>query len=157
MISRLETIGYGFQKSYKNKPSGNLKRQISRPGRGKPRARTRSFIRNGDRFGVDYSLIGKKKDVKVDQEKWVLEVENREGFSRPHSLNIPRSKLREMNDLSRVNDKKHYGNPFQQKIAKVLQAINNQKHHTHKRKDPSKGLRNDSNKKIHSFQRIPNL
>lgn len=62
VVSKLETFGYGYQKSYKDRPKGNLKRTVSKPKR--KRAKTKSLIRSKDNLGIDYAVVNKKNEKK---------------------------------------------------------------------------------------------
>lgn len=58
VISKLETFGYGYQKSFKAKAAGNLKRQISID----KKARAKSLIKHKDNYGIDYAVTESRKD-----------------------------------------------------------------------------------------------
>ena len=54
VINKLEKFGYGYQKTFKTKTQGNLKRQVSIGKRGKKKAK--SLIRNKENLGIDYAI-----------------------------------------------------------------------------------------------------
>lgn len=54
VINKLEKFGYGYQKTFKTKTSGNLKRQVSVPRKGKKRSK--SFVKAKENIGVDYAI-----------------------------------------------------------------------------------------------------
>jgi hypothetical protein len=53
VLGKLETFGYGYQKTFKDKAKGNLKRQVSL---GKP-GRSKSLIRDKHNLAVGYSVV----------------------------------------------------------------------------------------------------
>lgn len=150
VISRLETIGYGYCKSFKNRPAGNLRRQVSRPGRG--RARTKSNNRSRERYGVDYSLVGRRKHPSRPR-KSSIRWRKRRGNKRAYSISLPRLRHRDMNDLLNARDREFNAHPIHNKFAKVLHDINNSNYFSKKNMAPLRMLPDTSSKKAHSFQR----
>lgn len=65
VISKLESIGYGYQKSYSEKPTGHLKRTVSiQPER---KGKAKSLLKRADSMAVDYKVT----DDKADKENMV--------------------------------------------------------------------------------------
>ncbi|CAI2369184.1 unnamed protein product [Moneuplotes crassus] len=53
VINKLEKFGYGYQKTFKRKTQGNLKRQVTTK---KGKKRSRSLIRAKENIGIDYAI-----------------------------------------------------------------------------------------------------
>ena len=62
VINKLEKFGYGYQKTFKTKTHGNLKRQVSVGKKGKKRSR--SLVRNKENIGIDYAIEDDRRTKK---------------------------------------------------------------------------------------------
>jgi hypothetical protein len=56
VISKLEQFGFGYQKTFKDKPVGNLKRKVSL----NKKERAKSMIKTKDNLGINYAVIDKE-------------------------------------------------------------------------------------------------
>lgn len=56
VLSKLEQFGFGYQKTFKDKPVGNLKRQVSL----NKKERAKSMIKTKENVGIDYAVVDKE-------------------------------------------------------------------------------------------------
>lgn len=106
VISKLETFGYGYQKSFKTKPSGHLKRQISID----KKARAKSLIKHKDNYGIDYAVAESRKDKENLQPQ----------LSDPREIRSKKGEIKKHKSVTKIRGNSNGGAKLEKRRSKKL-------------------------------------
>mmetsp|Transcript_1335 Transcript_1335/g.1191 ORF Transcript_1335/g.1191 Transcript_1335/m.1191 type:complete len:148 (+) Transcript_1335:442-885(+) len=136
VINKLEKFGYGYQKTFKTKTIGNLKRQVSN-GKGKLK-KARSLIRNKDNQEIGYDIDDENREDDLN----FLELERRgskkKALRKYRSLSKNKSAKRRG---SRIGRKKSH-QLLKSKSNNIDRVLTTAKHIVRDKRSKSKGKKN---------------